>query len=153
MALNENTLYTEIKEYVTSALNSVTMSADDGETINIFDSSSVQSKYGNDPKFMNYNGTQYTGIGVIVEILSDKIAEKVVEHLTENIKTSLLERFELLEIDFDNFVNAMLTVGVGAATAVPAVVTTYKAASNTNVRSTNKTTALSEGSPIIYGRK
>jgi hypothetical protein len=161
MALSNTELYDDIKNSVIAALNTVTTNVpkiEGGksageEPLNIFDADKVETKYGTSARKMTYSEENYSGIEVIVEIIADKVAEKVINHFKDNIKSSLLERFELLESDFDSFVTSMLGVGAGPSTAVPAAVAAFLLTSNTVQRVSEKLTATGEETPtIIYGR-
>jgi hypothetical protein len=98
------------------------------------------------------------GLDALVKVMSDKI----LSHLVENVETSLLERFEKLESDFDSFVIALNGAGAGPATAVPAAIATWLALpiNNTVARVTDKIDATAKTleaqtaqSAYIYGTK
>lgn len=89
--------------------------------------------------------------------MSDKLAEAIVTHVVESfgdeVKNTLLERFDNLESDFDSFVQAMTTVGLGTATIVPTVVLAWIPTSNTGERVTQKAQQEAIEKPYTHGSK
>jgi hypothetical protein len=148
MALDNSILYTNIK---TELANNVTMNTYDvnGKAITIH----PFGQDGNPKANMVYNSggisESATGFDIIIKVIS----EKVIQHITDNIQTTLLDRFEKLETDFDNFVTAMNGVGVGPSTAVPAAVVAFLATSNTVSRLADKTAESLIQKDYLYGNK
>lgn len=145
MALNEETL----KSIIKSQLDEVTMDFpvvdDEGNLSN----SIINPFKDGTPTMTDGDGNDVRGLDAIV----NSISEKVISHFVENTETSLLDRFDKLESDFDSFVQAMLGVGVGPSTAVPAGVTAWLTTSNTVTRVTDKASAELAEKPYIFGSK
>lgn len=142
--LDKTTLYNNIKNEM---VNKITMiwKDENGQDVTIkpFESGTATLTYTKDGK-----PKTVTGFDAMIEIVVDK----VLDHLITNTKSSLLQRFEKLEIDFDSLVTSLAGVGVGSATAVPAAIAAFRATSNTSSRASDKIIAATELPTIIYGK-
>jgi hypothetical protein len=78
----------------------------------------------------NYSTDKLVGLNSMVE----SIVKETVSYIIENMELVPKSRYDQLESDFDAFVVAMSTVGVGPATAVPAAVAAFNISNSPAVR-------------------
>lgn len=127
MALNNTTLYTDIKNTVLAALKTVTTNIpkiENGEVtgeeaLKIFDADEVQAKYGTDARRMTYKGSK-SGIEAIVDVIADKVAEKVISHFIANLEIVAKDRIDNYGTEVDTMITAIDAI---AATATATGIT------------------------------
>lgn len=80
--------------------------------------------------------------------LAEIIVRETLAVVIKDTEIAFKDRFDILEAQFDALVNALLTVGAGAATVVPTVIAAYQTAFPVSVRANLKAKELQEGTHI-----